>query len=248
MVVVYTSIDFEVKEYNRPKGANHSGCALPYRVFPGKLSVSRTIGDVKAKLAKFKGIPNVVIAEPDIVSFKADPELDFLVLGSDGIFDKMTSQEVITSAWSVYKRKPSKLTVHPETGEAAETILREAMEHETYDNVTAVIVAFEGIVEATNKFVQHQTVKRATAAKYSPQRTCNQWTINSQRDLKIKKLSGGVTGEIEKKFKITLIKGTRPIDVNNNNNTNKGGPELPMHQNRTMRSSKFERYYKLLDI
>jgi len=38
----------------------------PLRVFPGRLSVSRTFGDVEAKLTKFGGNPNVVIAEPEI--------------------------------------------------------------------------------------------------------------------------------------------------------------------------------------
>ena len=37
----------------------------PYRVLPGRLSVSRTVGDVEAKLEKFGGIPNVVISEPE---------------------------------------------------------------------------------------------------------------------------------------------------------------------------------------
>ena len=38
----------------------------PYRVLPGRLSVSRTIGDVEAKLEKFGGNPNVIISEPEI--------------------------------------------------------------------------------------------------------------------------------------------------------------------------------------
>ena len=38
----------------------------PYRVLPGRLSVSRTIGDAEAKLVKFGGNPNVIICEPEI--------------------------------------------------------------------------------------------------------------------------------------------------------------------------------------
>lgn len=38
----------------------------PHRVFPGRLSVSRTFGDVEAKLWIFGGIPGVISAEPDI--------------------------------------------------------------------------------------------------------------------------------------------------------------------------------------
>ena len=63
----------------------------PLRVLPGRLSVSRTFGDMEAKLAKFGGNPKVVIAEPEIKSFKITKDHDFIVLGCDGIFDKMNN-------------------------------------------------------------------------------------------------------------------------------------------------------------
>lgn len=63
----------------------------PLRVLPGRLSVSRTFGDIEAKLEQFNGNPRVVVAEPEIRSFKILCEHDFLILGSDGIFDKMSS-------------------------------------------------------------------------------------------------------------------------------------------------------------
>lgn len=42
----------------------------PYRVLPGRLSVSRTFGDPEAKLAKYGGNINVIKCDPDIRSFK----------------------------------------------------------------------------------------------------------------------------------------------------------------------------------
>ena len=63
----------------------------PLRVLPGRLSVSRTFGDAEAKLAKFGGNPKVVIAEPEIKSFKITKDHDFIVLGCDGIFDKLSN-------------------------------------------------------------------------------------------------------------------------------------------------------------
>ena len=53
----------------------------PSRVFPGRLSVSRSFGDVEAKLPHLGGSQGVIIATPEIVSFKIDTEVDFLVLG-----------------------------------------------------------------------------------------------------------------------------------------------------------------------
>lgn len=44
----------------------------PLRVFPGRLSVSRTFGDIEAKLQKYGGNIKVVIAEPEIEVFTID--------------------------------------------------------------------------------------------------------------------------------------------------------------------------------
>jgi protein phosphatase 2C family protein 2/3 len=42
------------------------------------------------------GNDNVVIADPDIMSFKVNStEHDFIVIGCDGIFDKMDSKDSI---------------------------------------------------------------------------------------------------------------------------------------------------------
>lgn len=41
------------------------------------------------------GNPNVVIATPDIKEFIIDDKMDFLLLGCDGIFDKISNAEVL---------------------------------------------------------------------------------------------------------------------------------------------------------
>ena len=46
----------------------------PHRVFPGRLSVSRTFGDIEAKHPACSGNDKVVICDPDIVSFKVQPD------------------------------------------------------------------------------------------------------------------------------------------------------------------------------
>ena len=72
------------------------------RVLPGRLSVSRTFGDAMAKLEQYGGNPNVVIAVPEIQSFKLRENVhDFIVIASDGVFDKMSTEEVVHSIWAV---------------------------------------------------------------------------------------------------------------------------------------------------
>jgi protein phosphatase 2C family protein 2/3 len=64
----------------------------PYRVFPGRLSVSRTFGDIEAKYSDLGGLAGVVVCDPELTVVKGGlDELDFIIMGSDGIFDKLTS-------------------------------------------------------------------------------------------------------------------------------------------------------------
>lgn len=59
----------------------------------------RTFGDAEAKLTFRGGNPNVVSATPEITKFLISREHDFIVLGSDGIFDKITDAECAKCVW-----------------------------------------------------------------------------------------------------------------------------------------------------
>lgn len=72
----------------------------PHRVFPGRLSVCRTVGDLEAKNPMLLGNSKVVIPDPDIATFKIDPgKHDFILLGCDGIFDTLDDKESIHFVW-----------------------------------------------------------------------------------------------------------------------------------------------------
>ena len=68
-------------------------------MFPGRLSVSRTIGDIEAKDPRYGGNPMGVIPTPDIKSFKIRNNYDFIILGCDGVFEKLDNKQVINAAW-----------------------------------------------------------------------------------------------------------------------------------------------------
>lgn len=53
-----------------------------YRIKPGGLAVSRTFGTVESKLIEYGGKPNIVLAIPDVLSFKISSDFDFLILAS----------------------------------------------------------------------------------------------------------------------------------------------------------------------
>jgi protein phosphatase 2C family protein 2/3 len=89
----------------------------PFRVLPGRLSVSRTFGDIEAKKAKYGGNIKVIIAEPEIKVFKVLESYDFILLAckfklvisnfihlGDGVFDKLTSKDVVDVSWDAARK------------------------------------------------------------------------------------------------------------------------------------------------
>ena len=67
----------------------------PMRVLPGRLSVSRTFGDCLAKMEKHGGNPKCIIAEPDVFTVPIGDDLDFVLIGSDGIFDRVSTEDTV---------------------------------------------------------------------------------------------------------------------------------------------------------
>ena len=124
----------------------------PYRVSPGGLSVSRTIGDIEAKLEKFGGNPNVVISKPDIFVYDLNKDdIDFFILGCDGIFDQLSSDEVINCAWMVYNNKEKNSLInqckdiHAQGGIIIDLIMKSALARKSFDNVTCLFISLKEI-------------------------------------------------------------------------------------------------------
>jgi len=114
----------------------------PHRVFPGRLSVSRTFGDIEAKLTSLNGNPNVVIAEPDIKAFRIKQDHDFIILACDGIYDKLSSRDVIKMVWeATLAQKVS--SIHDLCGISVDSIMKGSIRRKTLDNITVVMIVFE---------------------------------------------------------------------------------------------------------
>ena len=135
----------------------------PYRVLPGRLSVSRTIGDIEAKSEKFGGNPNVIIWEPDIFIYDLNKnDIDFFIMGCDGIFDQMSNQEVMECAWMILNNETNNnkenesgynneesfeynfenVNIHEKCGLIVDFIIKSSMVRKSFDNVTCLMIAF----------------------------------------------------------------------------------------------------------
>jgi protein phosphatase 2C family protein 2/3 len=121
---------------------------LPWRVLPGRLSVSRTFGDIQAKTEKFGGKSGVIIPVPDMTEFDLDESFDFMVIGCDGIFD-VISNEQIFDIWKIvlneqrYKDlENDELDINVLCGDFADAIIKSSLFKNSYDNLSCIVVVF----------------------------------------------------------------------------------------------------------
>jgi protein phosphatase 2C family protein 2/3 len=116
----------------------------PHRVIPGRLSVSRAIGDAHAKVPKVGGNPNVITSEPEIKYFKITPAHDFIVMGSDGLYDKLSNSDLISEIWqnAIKETNSSNFNEHRIALSCAQRICKHSMNLKNMDNVTGIVICF----------------------------------------------------------------------------------------------------------
>lgn len=94
---------------------------------------------------------NVVKAEPEIRQFQIHKNHDFIILASDGVFDKMSNEDVSKCVWescdkNKWQANPSfrpAQSVHQQCGLAVESVLKNSLYRQSLDNVTVVMIAFQ---------------------------------------------------------------------------------------------------------
>ena len=94
-----------------------------------------------------------MIYDPEVRKIEVTREQDFILLASkfsfnvgDGIFDKITNNEIIQMIWDTLHRDAGKFkNIHEFCGLAAENVMKLAFHNKTLDNITVVLVALEGL-------------------------------------------------------------------------------------------------------
>jgi len=98
----------------------------------GVLSVSRALGDWDMK---FPGSPSPLIAEPEFRQMFLTEDDEFLIIGCDGIWDVMSSQEAVSLVRRGLRR-------HDDPEQCARDLVMEALRLNTFDNLTVIVVCF----------------------------------------------------------------------------------------------------------
>lgn len=116
--------------------------------------MSRTFGDCIAKMEKYGGNPHCIIAEPEIFSVPIDESLDFVLIGSDGIFDRISTEDTVQIVIDEARRSTEMTktstqlsqgsfeNVTRSCGSAVDRVMTAAMEMDSMDNLSVVILTF----------------------------------------------------------------------------------------------------------
>ena len=124
------------------------------------------------------GNPNVLIHEPDIFTFDIEKEdVDFFILGCDGIYDQLTSKEILECAWMVinnnvnlYKKNlegkneknifkgnyGNEINMSNTSGNIVDMILKASMLRKSFDNVTCLFISFKDFFESIKNKIDNQ--------------------------------------------------------------------------------------------
>ncbi len=90
-------------------------------------------------------------------------------MASDGIFDKMSSNDVMRTVWEdltspqLPNKQPANL--HCLISSAVESVLKESINRRTYDNITVVMIAFSK--EEDQRPRTTQSVERSELIKHT---------------------------------------------------------------------------------
>jgi hypothetical protein len=105
-------------------------------------------------------MPGVVVSTPEITKLCISDMHDFIFIGCDGIFDRLGNEDVCNAYWDIRRHnRIASLTSVCKT--AVDSILREAMVRQSYDNVTGVIICFNDLSgDDVDNRVYHNLVSR----------------------------------------------------------------------------------------
>ena len=165
-------------EFEKYKKSENNKEDIVFREYPSDLAVMRTIGDIKAKKKEYGGNPGTIINKPDIFIYDINSNDDFIIMGCDGIFDDLSNQDVANAAWFIYKNesKEKNYDIHELTQDACDIIIKYAMEKQTSDNLSCIVIGLDGL----EKFLKNKSTKEKV------NNSLNNFKKNFQRSQTIK--------------------------------------------------------------
>ena len=118
------------------------------RIIPGGLNVARTIGDFQIKSPLTGGIKEMIISTPDIIEIDIKKEIDFILIGCDGIYDKLTNKEITQIIFSSVKRCLSaNIPFNQMLSVIGRNIISKAIDNGSRDNLSLILIIMNNLYE-----------------------------------------------------------------------------------------------------
>jgi hypothetical protein len=105
------------------------------------------------------GLPNIVIATPEIISFNLTENHDYIIMGCDGVFDNLTNKEIFEGVVATFEsetpvtiynnNKPTFSSkyksddLHSQMGLITDSIIKSCFKSLSSDNISLILICFE---------------------------------------------------------------------------------------------------------
>lgn len=137
----------------------------------------------------------MVIAVPDIYSFKILDDHDFLILGCDGIYDNLTNKEIFEAAMAtfepetpvtVYYNKPifnckyKADDPYTQMGLIVDSILKSCFKTLSSDNLSVILICFKNF---KNLFENPNLEKHALKLKNTKNENISPYSLKDKRSI-----------------------------------------------------------------
>jgi hypothetical protein len=123
------------------------GISEKAKINQGGLTISRSIGDFHCKLIKYGGVPNVVIPIPDIISFFILKEMDFIILATSSIYERLTNNYITLIIFQILLEGiENNLSLDDLYSNCVQYIFKTAIEKGVKDTLSCIIIFFESFI------------------------------------------------------------------------------------------------------
>ena len=124
---------------------------MPYRIYPGGLSVARSFGDVHIKLEELGGKKGVLSSKPDISVYKITKDTDYFFLGCDGIFDVCSSTQLFREI--KYYIKSCRYKRKTLCSKVADYVIEKTMTRQSTDNLSCIFIYIKNLINSWIKSI-----------------------------------------------------------------------------------------------
>ncbi len=117
---------------------------LPYHelIMPSKLRTTRCFGSFISKSIN----KDLILSNPDIISFQFNTNFDFIFIGNQEIFRNMSNRDIIDCIKLIFFNKDNKNDIHIKSKNAVDLIIKTAELRVSLGNLSCILIMFKDFV------------------------------------------------------------------------------------------------------